>query len=101
MGLKKTIKQGYERYFIHGDFSDVMETGETIDTSTVTALDSGGEDATADVIDDASKYVDGFLLYIRVKDGTEAGGPYKFTIRIETSLGNRWEVDGQINIKEL
>ncbi len=104
MGLTKTEKQGFERYFIHGDFSAVLESGETLDVNnadtTITAIDSSGADATATIIDDASKYVDGSNLYVRIKDGDEAGSPYKITIKVETSSGNRWEVDGLIKIKE-
>ncbi len=105
MGLESTLKQGFERYFIYGDFSTVLETGETLDVNNantgVTAIDKDGGNATATVIDDASKYVDGSSFYIRIKDGVEAESPYKITIKVETSLGNRWEVDGLIKIKEL
>ncbi len=100
MGLDSTQKQSYERYFIYGDFSSVMETGETIDSETIVAEDKDGADATATVVDAASAYVDGFKQYVRIKDGTEAASPYKITIKIETSNGNRWEVDGLIKIKE-
>lgn len=104
MGLTKTEKQGFERYFIQGDFSAVLESGETLDVSnvntTITAIDSSGADVTATIIDDASKYVDGTRLYVRIKDGDEVGSPYKITIKVETSNGNRWEVDGLIKVKE-
>ena len=104
MGLEKTEKQEFERYFVHGDFSAVLDTDETLDIAnietTVTAIDNTGDDATATIIDDASRYVDGSSLYVRIKDGTEAESPYKITIRVETSKGNRWEVDGLIKIKE-
>ena len=104
MGLTKTEKQGFERYFIHGDFSAVLGAGETLDVNnvntSVTAVDKDGVDATSTVIDDASEYVDEASLYVRIKDGVEAESPYKVTIQVETSLGNRWEVDGLIKIKE-
>jgi len=104
VGLERTEKQGFERYFVHGDFSEVLGVDETLDIAnletTVTALDNTGADATATIIDDASKYVDGTSLYVRIKDGTEAESPYKITIKVETSKGNRWEVDGLVKIKE-
>ena len=104
MGLERTEKQGFERYFVHGDFSAVLDADETLDIAnietTVIAIDNTGVDATATIIDDASKYVDGTSLYVRIKDGMEGESPYKITIRVETSKGNRWEVDGLVKIKE-
>jgi len=102
MGLTKTTKQSYERYFVNADFSAVMETGETIDEADVSivALDNAGECATATVIDDTSLYVEGVKVYVRIIDGVEADSPYKVTFQIETSLGNRWEVEGLVAIKE-
>jgi len=100
MGLTKTEKQGYERYFVHGDFSDVMEEGELISTNEITALDKEGEDATADIIESGTELAEGFNMYVRLKDGVQTDSPYKVTIRVETSLGNRWEVDGQMVVKE-
>ncbi len=101
MGLVKTEKQGYERYFIYGDFAEVMADDETITVHDVTALDNAGNDVTADVIDVGTVYVDSMKLYVRIKDGDESLSPYKVTIRIETSTGNRWEVDGAIKVKEI
>ena len=104
MGLERTEKQGFERYFVHGYFSAVLDVDETLDIAnvetTVTAIDNAGADATATIIDDASRYVDGSNLYVRIKDGTEGESPYKITIRVETSKGNRWEIDGLVKIKE-
>jgi len=116
MGLTATEKQGFESYFIHGDFSEVMETGETIDVgnSTVTVLDAGEydistnppteitapEDATDTVTDQGTIAADGMKLKVRIRGGDEAGSPYHITFRIVTSIGNKWEVDGQIKIKE-
>jgi len=104
MGLEKTEKQGFERYFVNADFSAVLEADETLDAAnentTITVVDKDNADATATIIDDASKYVDGTSLYVRIKDGDEEGSPYKITIKVETSKGNRWEVDGLIKIKE-
>jgi len=115
MGLTATEKQSYEEYFIHGDFSDVMESGEIIQDATwsVTAEDAGvvddegnyttpPEDATDTVTDQGSIYADEKKLYVRIKGGSEDEGksPYHITFKVVTSLGNKWEVDGQIKIKE-
>lgn len=104
MALTKTTKQSYESYFVFGNFSAVFEVGETITAHTVSAVDSTGEDATAIVITEGSELVgtgdDVGKLFVRIKDGVEASSPYKLTIRIETSTGNKWEVDGSIVVKE-
>ena len=105
MALTRTEKQPWERYFIYGDFKKVLADDETIKIvapTTVTAVNKDGQDATADVIDDGTIYADDVekRLYVRIKDGLEAGSIYKFTIRIETSAGNRFKVDGEIKVKE-
>ena len=100
MALTKTTKQGYERYFVYGEFADVLDEDETITSQSVLAVDADGVDAKATVIDDAATYISGTRVYVRVKDGAEADGPYKFTIRCETNKGNRWEVDGTLALKE-
>ena len=100
MGLEKTEKQSYERYFIFGNFEDVMDADETITSSEFLAEDNTGQDALADILVVGDAYVYGTKQYVRVKDGEEAKSPYHITIRIETSKGNRWEVDGQVKVKE-
>lgn len=114
MGLTATEKQNWERYFVHANFSDVMEADETIVIagSTISALDAGvwdeaagaystnPADATSLVTDQTSIYAEGHKYYIRIMDGVEDKGPYKLTFRITTSSGNRWEVDGELKLKE-
>lgn len=106
MSLTKTTKQSYETYMIYGDFSAVIDAEETILTHTVTALkDDGVTDATDIVINAGDTVVgagnDYANLYVRVKDGVQADSPYKITMKIDTSNGNQWEVDGLLVIKEL
>ena len=107
MGLEKTKKQPFERYFVYGDFAKVMEAEETLDAeninTTVTAIDLADDsDATGIVVDTPSMYVDNDTkrLYIRLIDGVD-GKDYQFTIRVETSIGNRWEVDGILDVDEV
>lgn len=104
MSLAKTEKQPYESYLIYGDFSEVMEDGETITSAVTSAVDKDGDDATATVIEAGSEIIgtgdDYAKLYVRIKGGVESDSPYKFTIRIVTSNSNKWEVDGQIVVKE-
>jgi hypothetical protein len=101
MSLISTTKQGYEKYFIHGDFSTVMDLEEEILSHTTTVLDKDGVDVSADIIDVVSPFVEGKKQFIRIQGGEQIKSPYKITIRIETSTGNRWEVDGLIKVKEL
>lgn len=104
MALTKTTKQSYESYFVFGNFAAVFEVGETITDHTVLAFDSTGADATDVVISAGSELVgegdDVGKLFVRIKDGEEANSPYKLTFRIVTSTGNKWEVDGNIVVKE-
>lgn len=109
MAIEKTEKQPFERYFVYGDFSEVLDfdSNETINTlsafTTVTAIDlSDDSDASVTVIDTPTIYADDVegYLWVRIKDGADQA-EYKFTIRVETSAGNRFEVDGKIVVKEI
>lgn len=108
MALEKTEKQPFERYFVYGDFSEVLDfdNDETIDLlsafTTVTAVDSAGADASVTVIDTPTITADNEegYLWVRIKDGVDQE-VYTFTIRVETSAGNRFEVDGNIVVKEI
>ena len=100
----KTEKQSYEKYFIYGDFDDVMEDGETMAQYTVTVIDVDEVDATSELIENGSEIPgtaeDPFKLFARVQNGSEAKSDYKVTFRIVTNTGNKWEVDYGIKIKE-
>lgn len=104
MSLTKSEKQSYESYFVYGDFSEVMQDGESIVSGTCTAVDNSDADATEEVLQSGSEIIgsgdDYAKLYVRVQDGIEELSPYKITIRIVTSNGNRWEVDGLLVILE-
>lgn len=114
MALEYTQKQNYEEYFIAGDFVDVITTtGEALvlATSTVSAIDKNGVDATAEVLDTATKALDtspdslsGFtnnMLKMRCKAGVATKSPYKITFYGVTTEGNKWEIDINLKIKEL
>lgn len=103
--MTKTKKQPYEAYFVYGDFAPVMDDAETIDIFTATAVDKDGADATADVLESGSIQVgtddNVHKVFVRIIDGVNSLSPYKFTIKIETSTGNKWEIDGIIKVKEI
>jgi len=96
-------KQPGESFTIAADIEDVIITGETADlaSSTVTATDSAGDDASADILVGASKSVSGTQLKIKVKAGTEALSPYTIRFVIGTSEGNIWEKDVEMRIQEI
>lgn len=95
MAIHRFEKEPWESYLISGDFQNVIEdSGESIvlGSSTVTAVDKDGTDASADILDGAPSTL-GDYLTIRVKEGTLANSPYEITFRITTTLGNKWEMD--------
>lgn len=111
-------KQGSESYLLGADFSQVLESGEyiLIGTSTVTATDKDGNDATSDVLDnddmavataDADDLDSGVtpitngMLVTRIKNGTEALSKYMITYLAKTSNGNTYEKDVKMRIKEI
>lgn len=105
MALKTTRKQPYEKYFCYGDFEPVMIEEETISVFAVTATDVDGLDVTSSIIEPGSPQIgtgeNTQKLYFRIQAGTEDYSPYKFTVRVETSTGNKWEQDGKIKVKEI
>lgn len=104
MALKYTVKQPYEKYFCHADFASVMVLGETISTFAVTAMDVDENDVTSTLIEAGTPQIgtgdNTQKVYFRIQAGTQDISPCKFTTRVETSTGNRWEVDGKIKIKD-
>jgi len=102
MTLGYFTKQNSETFFISADFTDVLETGETITvgSSSAVAEDSTGTVATSDVIEAGSLAVSGSQLKVKVKAGTEALSPYKITFKAVTSLNNIWEKDVEMGIRE-
>lgn len=108
--IESFTKQNYEQFFIAGDLVNVLETGESIvlaDT-TITAINSDGDDATTEVLQAVTKALDDSpdggtnnMVKIRVQEGAEANSPYKITFRIPTDQNNKWEIDTKLKIKEL
>jgi len=95
-------KQSWETWIVAMDVSDDLETGETIilATSTISAKDNNGDDATDDVLDQGGKAVSGSLLQIRVVAGSAALQPYWIRFRALTSNDNKYELDVKMVIRE-
>jgi len=102
-------KQPYESFMIGASIYDVAEVGEgiTLLLSTATAIDRDGTDVSATLLDQATLALasddQGGLdnvLTIRLRAGSDAGTPYKITFKMETDLGNKYEVDVTANVEE-
>lgn len=108
-------KQPWETYLVGADFSWVIDEGEEIvlATSDIVAEDVNGTDASSDVLDNSAKAVStadadditttpvtNAMLVTRIKDGTVALSKYLITYRAITDLGNQYELDLKMSIKE-
>ncbi len=110
MALESFSKQNYEEFYIGGDYVDVLESGEELSLSpcTIVAEDAAGVDKSSTVLDTATKALDDSesggtnnVLKVRCKAGSEGDSPYKITFKGETTLGNKWEIDVKMKLKEL
>lgn len=90
-------KQTTETYEITLDFTDVLATAETIASKSVIAW-LGIEDKTTTVI--TSSAIVGKTIPILVKAGTDRES-YKITTIITTSLGNIFEEDILMDIRNI
>lgn len=90
-------KQPNEKFTISIDYTNRLNTGETISSYTVIAYLST-IDVTSTVIDAHTNDVDN--VRIRVKAGT-TGNKYKITTVITTNLGNAYEKDILMKVCEV
>jgi len=110
-------KQPSESYLLGADFSQVLTSGEyvLVGTSTVSAVDNAGDDATSDVLDNDDMVVDtadeddltsgttpitNGMLVTRILGGEESLSKYKLTFLAQTSNGNTYEKDVLMKIKD-
>jgi hypothetical protein len=98
---KPIEKQPFEAFPVYGKFTKVLEEGETIDiiNSEVIVSDKDGN-VDASMVDEPTKNVQEDKLVIRIQNGSPENSPYNVSFRITTSLGNKWEVDAQLNVIE-
>lgn len=107
---KAIDKQAYEAFFIGGSILKVQTDTETINlaNSTVVAEDVNGTDVSSSFLEQATiilgndsqgTYANN-QLSMRIRDGEESLSPYKVTFRMETTEGNKWEVDRMVNVIE-
>ena len=102
MALLELKKEPWERITIAGDFSAVLADGETIEAleSEVTAVNSQGVAESDTFLDQSTLTVDGSILKIRCQAGIH-NEKYSVNFRIETSLGERWETNIRVTVKEV
>jgi len=89
-------KQPSEIYTVDVSFANVLATGETIASYTVTA--TLADVVTSGVID--SYTLTNSIVYVKVKAGI-TGNNYKITVVATTSLGNVYEYDVLMKVCEL
>lgn len=94
--MNKFEKQSNEKYAISIDFSNTLETTETIASFTLSVTDELGQSVTtSDVVDSSSN--DNDSVEIVVKGGTN-GKNYKLTAVTTSSLGYVYEEDVYMEI---
>lgn len=93
------IKQPSDAHVIANYFTNMLATGETIYTHTVTAIKkSDSSDATSTIIYGAN--IDGSKILIGVRSGAD-GEAYQIVAKIVTSLGYQWQLDSIMMVREL
>jgi len=102
--LASFYKQPFDSYLIGVNFTNVMDTDEEdIDLSecSISCKDASGES-------DETVYEEGTLsiqsttiLKVRIQEGEESGSPYKFTFRMVTNSGNKWEKDVKMTVEDI
>ena len=108
MLIESFVKQPSETFPIYGSILHNQESDELVvaASSSVSAVDKDGTDATATVLDESSKqvYTDpggsytSNALAIRVRAGTVTAAPYKITFTLVTTKGNTYELDVKMAI---
>lgn len=97
--MEQIRKQPYEEFTISADFSANMASGEVISVQSVAAVDKTGNDVKDTVTDQATVANDGkTTCRVLVKGGDPTLSPYTLTFRCTTSLGNKWELDIQMQV---
>jgi hypothetical protein len=94
-------KQPYEEYYVAFDFSNVLASA-SINSATVTAVDSEGANATAAIIDSGQQIIDNVLFHVNVwVKGGVSGITYTITCKTITSSGEKYELDAQLPVMEI
>lgn len=92
-------KQSYEEYYNTFDFFRIIASDE-IDVASIIVVDPEGEDVTDDLTDISRQIIMGSRVHVFVQGG-ESGKTYKFTCKIETEIGERYEMDATMKVQDL
>jgi len=96
-------KQPSEAYYIAFDFTNVITTGDSIATATITAIDLGdGTSATDTITTAAEQVIVSPKVYVWIKAGT-ADHNYKITCKITTNAdpSEIYELDARLPVSEI
>lgn len=94
--LARFEKQPAEEVWIKIDWSERLESGESITSHTVSAIRVDTNASAPEVIGGST--VSGTILRIKAIDGSD-GVVYKITARVTTSNGNIYESDVFMQVK--
>ena len=97
-------KQPYEEFYWGADFSDVIDTDNEsiiLGSSSITAVDVTEETDETVYYEATLTVVSNTILAVRVKAGEAGASPYKLTYRIETTVGNKYEKDVLMTVKDV
>lgn len=99
--MEEMTKQSYEAWTIAGDFSENMETSETITTHTVTCKDDFGTDVTSTILSDDA--IVGQTVEVLVQAGSNDVSPYIITFKVATNSSpvHKWEIDVKLIVAEI
>ena len=95
-------KQPWDEYFVAFDFTNLLNTGDTIHTATISAINiSTGADATSTVTTVANQSIVSPKVFVWVKGGVTATN-YKITCKIVTHATppEQYELDAKLPVVE-
>jgi hypothetical protein len=100
MTPRSFTKQPFEEITKATDFSQVVESGVTVSSGTVTAIKVGDQsDASMDVLSAGTCVVSGLLATWKVKGGVDQED-YKITVKVTFSNGDKLEEDVTMKVRE-
>jgi hypothetical protein len=92
-------KQPAETFPVYVDFARRLQTGETLSTKTVTSKKvADGSDSTTTLLQDMA--IDGTKVPVRLKAAGVAGDDHRVQFQTVTSVGNTFEDEIDVAIRE-
>ena len=91
-------KYTYEEFPKEISFVSRLLSGETITNASAVAVDRNGIDSTSAVIKNGSVSETDGIVSLVVQNGTKENSPYYISARVETSAGNKYEMQFKLEI---